>query len=80
MFTSRIENQEAMDQQRMLNEEAVQEEQRRLLEEDAQREQRRIQRVESSRKSLILKGKKTRVQISSGELVIKLSQDSISEF
>ena len=46
MFTSRMENQEAMDQQRMLNEEAVQEEQRRLLEEDAQREQRRIQRVE----------------------------------
>ena len=46
MFTLRMENQEAMDQQRMLNEEAVQEEQRRLIEEDAQREQKRIQWVE----------------------------------
>ena len=33
-----------MDQQRMLNEEAVQEEQKRILEENAQGEQRRIQR------------------------------------
>ena len=41
-----MEDQEAMDQQRMLNEEAIQEEQRRILEENAQREWRRIQRVE----------------------------------
>ena len=32
-----MEDQEAMDQQRMLNEEAFQEEQRRILEENAQR-------------------------------------------
>ena len=37
-----MEDQEVMDQQRMLN----QEEQRRILEENAQREQTRIQRME----------------------------------
>ena len=37
-----MEDQEVMDQQRMLN----QEEQRRILEENAQREQTRIQRIE----------------------------------
>ena len=46
MFTSRMEDQKVMDQQRMLNEEAIQEEQRRILEENAQRERTRIQRVE----------------------------------
>ena len=69
-----MEDQEAMDQQRMLNEEAVQEEQRRILEEDAQREKRRIQQVEIYRKSLILRRKETRLQTSLGELVVKLSQ------
>ena len=41
-----MEDQEVMDQQRMLNEEAIQEEQRRILEENAQRELTRIQRME----------------------------------
>ena len=42
VFTSRMEDQEVMDQQRMLN----QEEQRRILEENAQREHTRIQGME----------------------------------
>ena len=46
VFTSRMEDQEVMYQQRMLNEEAIQEEQRRILEENAQRARVRIQRVE----------------------------------
>ena len=61
MFTLRMENQEAMDQQRMLNEEAVQKEQRRLLEEDAQREQRRIQQVKIIQKIADLERKRDKI-------------------
>ena len=45
-----MEDKEVMDQQRMLNKEAILEEHRRILEENAQREQTRIQRMESIQK------------------------------
>ena len=80
MFTSRMEDQEAMDQQRMLNEEAVQEEQRRLLEEDSQTEQRTIQWIEIIQEIADLERERDKSKTSLGELVVKLSQDSILEF
>ena len=64
----------------ILNEEAAQEDQRRIFEEEAQRERRRIQRVEIIQEIVISREKETGVQTSSGELVVKLSQDLTSEF
>ena len=80
MFTSRMEDQEVMDQQRMLNEEAIQEEQRRILEKILKGSKQGSKGWKLSRKLLILRWKETRIQTSSGELVLKLSQDSILEF